>query len=206
MENELTAFIHGFLLALGLILPLGVQNVFVFNQGALQKSIARALPAIITAAVCDTFLITLAVLGVSVIVLSHLWLKEMILGLGSLFLLCMGWITWHAKPGSSDDAAHSFPLKKQIVFAASVSLLNPHAIIDTIGVIGTSSLSYAGTAKLAFTLACILVSWLWFFGLALAGRTTGELDKTGRWLYALNKVSAVIMWGAALYIVLSLAR
>ena len=26
--------IHGLLLALGLILPLGAQNVFVFNQGA----------------------------------------------------------------------------------------------------------------------------------------------------------------------------
>jgi L-lysine exporter family protein LysE/ArgO len=206
MENDLTAFIHGFLLALGLILPLGVQNVFIFNQGALQKNIARTLPAIITAAVCDTLLITLAVLGISVLVLSHLWLKTMMLGLGSLFLLYMGWITWTARPGGSEEAEQSFPLKKQIVFAASVSLLNPHAIIDTIGVIGTSSLGYAGTSKLAFTLACILVSWLWFFGLALAGRTTGELDKTGRWLSALNKVSAVIMWGAALYIVLTLAR
>lgn len=33
----LQPIIHGFLLALGLILPLGAQNVFVFNQGANQK-------------------------------------------------------------------------------------------------------------------------------------------------------------------------
>lgn len=33
VHNMLEAFIHAVLLALGLILPLGVQNVFVFNQG-----------------------------------------------------------------------------------------------------------------------------------------------------------------------------
>lgn len=33
----LQAVLHGILLALGLILPLGAQNVFVFNQGANHK-------------------------------------------------------------------------------------------------------------------------------------------------------------------------
>ncbi len=46
--------LHGILLALGLILPLGAQNVFVFNQGANQKMI-NALPVVITAGLCDTF-------------------------------------------------------------------------------------------------------------------------------------------------------
>ena len=50
----LQPLIHGLLLALGLILPLGAQNVFVFNQGANQK-ISKALPVIITAGLCDTF-------------------------------------------------------------------------------------------------------------------------------------------------------
>jgi len=136
MGNSIIAFIHGFILAFGLILPLGVQNVFIFNQGALQKSIARALPAVITAAVCDTVLIALAVVGVSVIVFGSFWFKMILLGFGCLFLLYMGWVTWTAKPACSDEAKQPFPPGKQIVFAASVSLLNPHAIIDTIGVIG----------------------------------------------------------------------
>lgn len=66
----LQPIIHGFLLALGLILPLGAQNVFVFNQGANQKKIISALPVIITAGLCDTFLIVLAILGVSLILMS----------------------------------------------------------------------------------------------------------------------------------------
>lgn len=52
-----------------------------------------------------------------------------------------------------------------MLFAMSVSLPNPHAILDTMGVIGTSSLKYNGTEKLVFTVVCIVVSWLWFVGL-----------------------------------------
>ena len=33
--------IHGILLAFGLILPLGVQNVFIFSQGATQPTILK---------------------------------------------------------------------------------------------------------------------------------------------------------------------
>jgi len=43
------------------------------------------------------------------------------------------------------------------MFAMSVSLLNPHAIIDTVGVIGISSLSYTGIEKMTFTAATILI-------------------------------------------------
>ena len=51
------AVIHGFLLAIGLILPLGAQNVFVFNQGANQSKLIKAFPAVITAGICDSILI-----------------------------------------------------------------------------------------------------------------------------------------------------
>lgn len=37
----LQPLIHGLLLALGLILPLGAQNVVVFNQGANQKKLVK---------------------------------------------------------------------------------------------------------------------------------------------------------------------
>ncbi len=40
----MNAIIHGIVLAFGLILPLGVQNVFIFQQGAWQKQVWRALP------------------------------------------------------------------------------------------------------------------------------------------------------------------
>ena len=81
--------IHGFLLALGLILPLGAQNVFVFNQGANQKKLTKALPVIVTAGLCDTTLIVLAILGVSLILMSLPILQLVIYIIGLAFLLAI---------------------------------------------------------------------------------------------------------------------
>lgn len=195
-----TAFIYGFLLAFGLIMPLGVQNVFILNQGALQPSFLKALPAILTACLCDTILILLAVLGVSFVVLEFVWLKVLLLSVGIVFLIYMGFVTWRSVPKSSkEENPKVMSPKKQVAFAASVSLLNPHAILDTIGVIGTSSLKYTGGEKWMFTFACILVSYLWFFGLATIGRIIGQRDRSGRVMGIFNKLSAIIIWGAAIF-------
>ncbi|MDP4084334.1 MAG: LysE/ArgO family amino acid transporter [Bacillota bacterium] len=200
----LTAAIHGFFLSLGLILPLGVQNVFVFNQGAAQGKWIKSLPVIITASLCDTFLITLAVLGVSAVVLGNKWVKIVLLGIGVLFLLYMGYMTWKSKPSGEFSEKESFSARKQIIFASSVSLLNPHAILDTMGVIGTSSLEYSGLEKLGFSVACIFVSWAWFFSLSIVGRLVGNVDSSGRFLIILNKISAFIMLGTAIFLGISI--
>ncbi|CAL27002.1 LysE/ArgO family amino acid transporter [Staphylococcus carnosus] len=188
----LQPIIHGFLLALGLILPLGAQNVFVFNQGANQKKLIGALPVIITAGLCDTLLIVLAILGMSLILMSLPILQLIIYIIGLVFLLYMAWSLWKEKP---DKLQNFEPMsaKKQIGFALSVSLLNPHAIMDTIGVIGTSASVYNGLDKVLFTAATVSVSWLWFIFLAIAGRLLGSVDKTGRYIVILNKVSSIII-------------
>lgn len=196
------AFFHGFLLALGLILPLGVQNVFLFNQGAAQPRLLRAFPAVLMATFCDALLILLAVLGLSVVVLSVGFVKYLLVGAGILFLLYMGYVTWRSasstEPSAVSENTQSLSPQKQILFAASVSLLNPHAILDTIGVIGTSSLQYDGTDKLLFTAACMLTSFLWFTTLAFLGRTVGNINPN--LLPLINKISAVIMWASAVYL------
>jgi L-lysine exporter family protein LysE/ArgO len=202
--ETVVAFSHGFILALGLILPLGVQNVFIFNQGACQAKLSRTLPVVMTAGICDSLLILVAVLGVSVAVLNFLWLRLLLVIGGVGFLAYMGWITWKSAADvevASDSA--TWPVKRQVMFALSVSLLNPHAILDTIGVIGTSSLAYSGQALVAFTAACVLVSWLWFIGLALAGRLVRALDGSGAAMRLLNRVSAVIMWASGVYLLYS---
>lgn len=188
----LQPLIHGLLLALGLILPLGAQNVFVFNQGANQKKISKALPVIITAGLCDTFLIVIPILGVSLILISMPTLQLFIYIIGFLFLMYMAWSLWTEKPSNIEEI-EPMPAKKQILFALSVSLLNPHAIMDTVGVIGTSASVYDGYDKVVFSLATISVSWIWFVFLAILGRITGKIDKSGKYIVILNKVSSVIV-------------
>jgi L-lysine exporter family protein LysE/ArgO len=87
---------------------------------------------------------------------------------------------------------------RQIAFAASVSLLNPHALLDTVAVIGTSSLQYEGVERLYFATTTMAVSWVWFLGLAAAGSVVGNHDRTGHLRIVLSRVSALIMVGIAL--------
>ncbi|OTW98438.1 lysine transporter LysE [Bacillus thuringiensis serovar cameroun] len=193
------AILHGIILAFGLILPLGVQNVFVFSQGATQPKLIRALLATVTAALCDTFLILIAVFGLSVIVLQFAWLRFGLMTVGILFLLYMGYVIWKYKP-ITNETNKALPIRQQVIFALSVSLLNPHAILDTVGVIGTSALKYVGMEQVLFTIACITVSWIWFFGLTLAGTVMKKLDGTGSLMNIFNKFSALFIWGTAIYL------
>ncbi|PIJ97498.1 LysE/ArgO family amino acid transporter [Lysinibacillus sphaericus] len=197
------AFLHGIILAFGLILPLGVQNVFVFSQGATQPTIWRALPASLTAAICDTLLILLAVFGLSIIVLQFEWLRITLMSVGILFLLYMGYTIWRSSPVTGNKS-EALPVKKQILFALSVSLLNPHAILDTIGVIGTSALKYSGTEQFIFTTACVLISWLWFFGLTVTGSSFQKLDSSGNVMRNFNRCSAIFIWATACYLAFGL--
>lgn len=191
------AILHGMILAFGLILPLGVQNIFVFNQGAQHARFRSTLPVVLTAAVCDTLLISAAVGGVSLVILSLRWVTPVIYGAGILFLTFMGWRIWHSAP-AKDESGRLSP-KGQILYALSVSLLNPHALLDTVSVIGTSSLQYTGAVRWAFAAATVAVSWLWFLGLAAAGRQLGRLDASGKVMKGLNTVSTLLIWGIAVY-------
>lgn len=197
---SLAAFAHGTVLALGLIVALGPQNVFVFQQGATQPRFVRALPTVLTAGVSDTVLIFLAVLGVSVVVLQFAWLQVVLFGAGFVFLLYIGWMLLSSPVLSVRSRPEaSLTAREQVGFTASVSLLNPHAILDIVGVIGTNALAYSGSTRWVFTAGCLLVSWGWFTGLALAGRALGETADADRWLRYLNPVSAAIVWLVALY-------
>jgi L-lysine exporter family protein LysE/ArgO len=194
------AWIHGFILAIGLILPLGVQNFFIFSQGAVRNKFIYMLPIVFVASLCDTLLILAAVLGVSAIVNTLVWMRVFLVISGFIFLIYMGIQSWRSSSQGPKQVQEQYSLKKTMAFTLMISLMNPHAILDTVGVIGTSSIQYQGVEKVIFTGACITVSWCWFFLLALLGRFVGINDKSGHITTYLNKISAIVMWLAALYL------
>jgi L-lysine exporter family protein LysE/ArgO len=197
------AFIHGVILAMGLVLPLGMQNLYVFTQGVTQQTFLRTLPVVVTAALCDTILILLAVQGVSLFIASFAWVKIFFIVIGIIFLSYMGWLTWNHMSMNSCDSDTNVNIRQQIFFAVTVSLLNPHAVLDTIGVIGTSSINYSGNDKAFFTIACIIISWCWFFLLAVMGWRVGMQKGFPQMFGVINKISAVLMWLSAIYMAYS---
>ncbi len=190
----LAPFLHGWFLCLGLILPLGVQNVFVFNQGARHRRWPAALPTVIVAGICDSLLILLAIGGVSLLLLKTPAVRYALCAIGICFLLYMGLATWRTRLDPAAGDGGDWSSRRQMLFAASVSLLNPHAVIDTVGVVGASSLAYRPPALYAFAAGCILNSWLWFTGLMTAGHLIGSIPRAAAVLRWFNRVSAAIMW------------
>ena len=193
------AFTHGFLLALALILPLGPQNSFIISQGSTYSQYSRTLPVVITAALSDTILIILAVLGISGLVTALPLLKEFLTALGAAFLIWMGWQSWHSRQLATDDEILTYwTLKRRVIHTLRASLLNPHAILDTVVVIGGGAILYPSfPEKVAYGSAAIIVSWLWFFLLSLLGRWLGRLKGRLPTLTWINRISAGIMWSIA---------
>lgn len=192
------AFLHGFMLALALILPLGPQNTFVISQGATHRQYRQTLPVVLTAAMSDTVLIVFAVLGVNVVLVAVPALQDILTLLGIFFLVWMGIQSWRAPVAnnlSADGVSAYWTLRRRMVHAWRASLLNPHAILDTVVVIGGGAALYAHPdQKIAYTVAAVTVSWLWFFLLALAGRFLGRLRNQASTVRWINRSSAGIMW------------
>jgi arginine exporter protein ArgO len=79
--------------------------------------------------------------------------------------------------------------------AVAFSLLNPQVYLEMIGVVGSVAIRFAEAERAAFALGVMLVSPLWFFGLALAGHRLAALVRCKRTAFALDLVTASLMLG-----------
>ena len=72
--------------------------------------------------------------------------------------------------------------------------------MDIVGVIGTSALKYNGLALVLYTASCIIVSWIWFFGLMFAGSRIKRFGNQATIMTLFNKSSAVFIFAMAIYL------
>ena len=202
------ALAHGFLLAFALILPLGPQNTFILTQGATQPEWKAVLPVVVTAALCDTTLVSAAIAGVSLVILAVPVLRTVLSIAGVAFMLYMGYKAWTAPVGAEDaEEARGWTLGRKVRHSLSVSLLNPHAIMDTVVVIGGGAALYATAAdRWSYALGVVLVSWVWFLGLSLAGRVIYRIAKGPVFRRWLNRGSAALMWAIAVRYALQVGK
>ncbi|MEU5871410.1 LysE family transporter [Glycomyces sp. NPDC047369] len=166
----MTAFLAGLALGLALIVPIGAQNVFVFGQGV-SLGMPRALWAVAGAGLCDTLLIVLGATGASALLDSVPGLRPAMLAAGALFLTYLGVKSLRAKPSELADETGTWSPARTLRRTAAVSLLNPHAVLDTVGVLGAAIAAQAAASRTVFAAGAVTASWVWF--LLLAGAATG---------------------------------
>ncbi len=186
----LSCFLQGVLLGLGLILPLGPQNVFILSQGMAQQRLLNIVVAVLVASLADTTLILLAVGGVSVILLENIVLKYAMLTGGIVFLSHLAIKAWSKQPVVDLQGHAQVSVMKIIGSTLAISWLNPYALIDSFFTIGSASIVFNETEKLSFVLGCIGASWIWFILLGFAGIRLSEITLLRKYE---GKFSAIIM-------------
>jgi L-lysine exporter family protein LysE/ArgO len=162
-----TAYLAGLALGLALIMPIGAQNVFIVGQG-LAVGWPRAGWAVVAAGCCDTLLILAGAAGVSGLLAGVPALRGVLLLGGAVFLVYLAVQSWRSSAVAlALETGETLPPGTVLRRTVAVSLLNPHAILDTVGVIGAAVAAQPETSRALFAGGTVSASWLWFLILAV---------------------------------------
>ncbi len=201
-------FVQSLLIGLAIAAPVGPIGLLVI-QRTLQRGVAIGLATGMGAALADTVYGALGAYGVSGVTQ---WLQSLRVPLavgGAAFLLWLAWRSWHAsaatQPATVRDGAG---LLAALAGTFVLTLSNPATIFSFIAVFGTLGVTATATAPDASTPALMVLgvclgSMLWWLLLCLTlGRMRRLLD--ARWLQRINRLSACLLVGFALWPLLSL--
>lgn len=197
-QAQAAVFVKGFGLSAGLIVAIGAQNVFVLTEGARGRR-PWLVAGLCTG--CDALLIALGVGGVGSLAAGSRALSGWLALGGALFLLAYGLRALRSalRGGSMvPDADAPAPSTRAVLLAAlGVSLLNPHALLDTVVLIGGLAGRLGGQERLAFGLGAAAASACWFYSLSLGGRLLAPLLARQRVWRALDALVCLTMWWLA---------
>jgi len=208
------AFTAGMVLSISLIMAIGPQNAHVLRMG-LQRQHLWLTVAV--CAVADIALIGLGVLGLAQLGGLSDKLHGALVGAGMLFLAVYGWqafqrflhprtlsiVTDEEASGVNKPVATPVTRRHALMSALAFSWLNPHAWLDTAVLIGTASLAY-GQGSTVFGMGAAAGSVVWFLVLGAAAFWLGRrLNSLHVWR-ALDGMVALMMWGTALALLVSL--
>lgn len=163
-------FIEGFLLQASLIFALGAQNLYVMESGIRRH---HHLAVSFVCFLCDLTLIMLGVAGAATLFHHYPEVKIIFGVLGIAFLLWYG-IDKLTSRGEMliQDVLKEKSLKSSMLKAVTFSIVNPHAYLDGIVLIGGYSSKYALLEqRLAVGLGASFCSLMWFLLLSSAAST-----------------------------------
>ena len=184
-------------------MAIGAQNIFVIRTATSSR---LGWFAALVSSVCDCFLIGVGI-GMGAGISEYLPLStELMQMIAAIFLFGFAFMqllnakrTWSKGISSNTGAGASNTLK---VFSLGMgfSLLNPHAYLDTVLLIGGASINLVASDKLYFGTGAALASFTWFFGIAAIGRYFSDFFAKKKTSIALDLASASVMSfiGAAL--------
>jgi len=197
------AFLQGLVLGASICLTLGPQSIFVLRQGLRRRS-AAIVAAVCT--LCDILLIMLGAAGFGGILMAFPAMAGVAAWGGALFAIAYGWLAFRAMQrtnaaGPAESARSSRRPGRALVGALALSLLNPQVYLEMVALVGALAIQFPAPERILFVAGVMLVSPLWFFGLAYGGRRLAPIMARPGPSRAVDGCTAALMWGLGAYII-----
>ena len=192
------SYLQGLLLGFSLIIAIGAQNLFVFNQGLIGKYV---MIVCLFCSLSDALLILIGYSGLYLIIENNVILQNFIILIGFLWLL--GYGVLKIREGMYFDQESNLDIQishtnnrnlyKTILAISGITWLNPHVYLDTVFLIGSISNSVQSEKQFSFLLGAISSSFLFFFFLGYIGFKIGPLIKSPNLWKKINISLGIIM-------------
>ena len=192
------SYLQGLLLGFSLIIAIGAQNLFVFNQGLIGKYV---MIVCLFCSLSDALLILIGYSGLYLIIENNVILQNFIILIGFLWLLGYGvlkiregmYFDQHSNLDIQISHINNRNLYKTILAISGITWLNPHVYLDTVFLIGSISNSVQSEKQFSFLLGAISSSFLFFFFLGYIGFKIGPLIKSPNLWKKINISLGIIM-------------
>jgi L-lysine exporter family protein LysE/ArgO len=166
--------LSGFGLGLSQIAAIGLQNIFILKNGIQKKPMFAICLA---CALCDILMICFGIFFAGASISAHKNYIAIFQFLGASFLLFYGLklLKNSFKKKLLDLENTQNQNNKMLGAVIAVSILNPHAWVDAVIIIGSMSTKYSDFDKVYFALGCIIASIVWFFCLGYFSKKISHL-------------------------------
>ena len=206
-----SAALSGFALSLSLILAIGAQNSFVIRQGLLNQHV---LAVVLFCGIADMALICLGALGLGQLLAPIFDLySQWLFGLAALWLAVYGILRFrdglrmNAKT-EFDGANQCQPAQASLTQTLSVVLVltfaNPHVYLDTVILLGSLSVPYKGSDKLAFVCGASAASLSFFSVLGFGARRFSHYMTSPRSWQVIDFATAFVMLMFASFLIIQI--
>jgi L-lysine exporter family protein LysE/ArgO len=199
-----SVFFSGFILSVGLIMAIGAQNAYVLRQGLRRQHVGLTVGV---SALCDGVLILVGVAGLGAMFAANPdWMSVARYG-GAAFLV---WYGLRSLRSALRGAAKRFDVHsgtglsrgQALLAAAAFSLLNPHAYLDTVVLIGSIGSQQSESLRPIFAAGAISASLVWFLLLGYGARLLAPVFVRPTAWRVLDALVAAMLWSIALFLLL----
>ena len=191
------AALHGYLVAVSLILAIGAQNAFVLRQGIRREHVWAV---VLACALSDAVLIAAGVAGFGFASTALPWLGEAMRWGGVVFLLVYGALRFKAALAGGEalqaGAGEAAPLGRVLATCLVLTWANPHVYLDTVVLLGSIAAQY-DPHRAAFGIGAALGSFSFFTALGYGARLLAPVFANPRAWVVLEIIVGLTMWAIA---------